>query len=305
MCATAVNKCLLLCALCVLGAAWSEARRSHRHGELQAELQSELFIFREQCALKQDPGPCKALKERYFFNIDTGRCETFEFGGCGGNDNNFLTKEKCEESCLVSEDKDPCELPEAPGPCRGLVSRYLYDPEIHGCRHFFYGGCFGNANNFRSMAECKSRCQNPDKNEQTTASPKVEEPEVVTRKLESVETTAATARMTVEGHAEALVQLSNRTKEKYAKESVVSAACLDPVDRGTCDGAERRYFYNSTSRRCQSFVYSGCGGNRNNFLHRRMCIKSCVTRLKDHRGMMGERMIRIRKKNLDKIKVSA
>lgn len=265
-----------------------------------------MYIFRELCALKQEPGPCKAIKLRYFFNIDTGRCETFEFGGCNGNDNNFLSKEDCEESCLVTDDKDPCQLPEASGPCRGLVSRYLYDPETKECIHFYYGGCYGNANNFKTMKECKAKCQTAGKNETTTPAPKVEEPEeVVTAKPESVETTAATARMTVEGQAEPLVQLSNRTKEKYANEAVLSAACLDPLDRGTCDEAERRYFYNSTSKRCQSFMYSGCGGNRNNFLHRRMCIKSCVPRLRDHKGMMGERTIRIRKKNLGKIKVSA
>lgn len=289
-----MDKCFLLCALCVLSADWSEGRRSHRNSGPQ----SELFIFREQCALKAEPGPCKALKLRYFFSIDSGHCETFEFGGCGGNDNNFLSKEECEESCVVSEDKNPCQLPEAPGPCRGLVSRYLYDPEIQDCRHFFYGGCFGNANNFRSMNECKTRCQNTDKTEQTTAAPKVEVPEANTLPLQ---TTAAAVQLIAEGHAEALVQFHNKTKEKYAKDE----ACWEREDRGSCDGAERRYFYNSTSRRCQSFMYSGCGGNRNNFLHRRLCIKTCGTRLKGHRGMMGEKMIRIRKKNLDKIKVSA
>lgn len=301
----AVNKCVLLCALlCVLSWNRSEARRTHAHGGLQ----SELFIFREQCALKQESGPCKAIKLRYFFNIDSGRCETFEFGGCGGNDNNFLNKEECEESCVVSEDKDPCGLPEAPGPCRGLVSRYLFDSEINDCRHFFYGGCFGNANNFRSINDCRARCHSTDQKGQTTASPKVEIPEVqnhAVRRLQPVVENPVTAQTTMEGHAEALVHISNRTKEKYAKESVLSEACLDGLDIGSCDGDERRYFYNSTSRRCQSFTFSGCGGNRNNFQTRRQCIKTCVVRIKDHRGMMGEKMIRIRKKNLDKIRVSA
>lgn len=301
----AVNKCFGLCALlCVLSAAQSEARRSHRHGGLQ----SELFIFREQCALKQEPGPCKALKLRYFFNIDSGRCESFEFGGCGGNDNNFLNKEECEDSCVVSEDKDPCGLPEAPGPCRGLVSRYLYDHQLQDCRHFFYGGCFGNANNFRSIADCRARCQNTDTNEQTTAPPKAEVTEVpthVVRRLQPVEP-AVTAQMTVEAHAEALLHITNKTKEKYAKEWPLSSACVDSVDRGGCDAEERRFFYNSTSRRCQSFIFSGCGGNRNNFQTRRHCIKTCVVRIKDHRGTTGEKMmIRIRKKNLDKIRASA
>lgn len=59
------------------------------------------------------------------------------------------------------DDKDPCHLEEAAGPCRGLVSRYFFDSRSQQCRHFYYGGCFGNANNFRSMAECQAKCPNP------------------------------------------------------------------------------------------------------------------------------------------------
>lgn len=59
------------------------------------------------------------------------------------------------------DDKNPCHLPEAPGPCRGLVTRYFFDSGIQQCRSFYYGGCFGNANNFRSLAQCQAKCQNP------------------------------------------------------------------------------------------------------------------------------------------------
>lgn len=59
------------------------------------------------------------------------------------------------------DNKNPCHLSEAPGPCRGLLSRYYYDSKSQQCKHFFYGGCFGNANNFRSMAECHAKCQSP------------------------------------------------------------------------------------------------------------------------------------------------
>lgn len=59
------------------------------------------------------------------------------------------------------DDKNPCHLDEAPGPCRGLLTRYFFDSGSQQCKHFFYGGCFGNANNFRSMAACQAKCQNP------------------------------------------------------------------------------------------------------------------------------------------------
>lgn len=63
---------------------------------------TEHSIFNELCALKDDEGPCKAIKDRFFFNIDNRRCELFEYGGCGGNANNFETLKECEKTCVVS-----------------------------------------------------------------------------------------------------------------------------------------------------------------------------------------------------------
>ncbi|KAG7278537.1 hypothetical protein CRUP_009801, partial [Coryphaenoides rupestris] len=112
----------------------------------EQEARSGPLVFVELCVKKEEPGPCKALRERFFFDIDVGHCRPFEYGGCGGNANNFHTLEDCRETCVVSADKSPCHLEEAPGPCRGLVTRYFFDSASQECRQFFYGGCFGNAN---------------------------------------------------------------------------------------------------------------------------------------------------------------
>uniref|UniRef100_A0A8C1IVC2 Tissue factor pathway inhibitor n=1 Tax=Cyprinus carpio TaxID=7962 RepID=A0A8C1IVC2_CYPCA len=176
-------------------------------------VRSELNIFHHSCALKKDEGPCKAIKDRFYFDIDTGRCELFEYGGCQGNANNFETLQECE-----GFQKIPCHLEEEPGPCRGLVPRYYFDYKSQECKRFFYGGCFGNANNFKTIKECHERCLqfNP--------------PEF----------------------------------------------CLSPVDRGDCDDSVRRFVYNTRTKRCQMFRYSGCGGNKNNFVHKRHCMKMCM-----------------------------
>uniref|UniRef100_A0A4W6CZH2 BPTI/Kunitz inhibitor domain-containing protein n=1 Tax=Lates calcarifer TaxID=8187 RepID=A0A4W6CZH2_LATCA len=131
----------------------------------------EHFIFNELCALKDEPGPCKAIKDRFFFNVDTGRCELFEYGGCGGNANNFETLEACEEMCVVSDDKNPCHLAEAPGPCRGLVTRYFFDTKSQRCKHFFYWWLFWQCQQFQEHGGVPDQMSEPSKIHQWSRGP--------------------------------------------------------------------------------------------------------------------------------------
>lgn len=36
-----------------------------------------------------------------------------------------------------------------------------------------------------------------------------------------------------------------------------------------------RFFYNSTSGKCEQFIYGGCGGNKNNFESVNDCQLAC------------------------------
>ncbi|XP_028993129.1 tissue factor pathway inhibitor a [Betta splendens] len=247
---------------------WLLVRRGSckRHGHDGAP--HEPLIFSELCALKDESGPCKAIKERFFFDVNTRTCQVFEYGGCGGNSNNFESLEECERTCIVTDDKDPCHLPEAPGPCRGLVTRYFFDTESQQCKSFFYGGCFGNANNFKSMEACQAKCQNPAKPSQA--------PEL--RRLEDAQPTFLTGEQTV---FESQVQLNNANQE--TKDLKRDPACLSPEERGTCEGEDRRFAFDPATRRCRAFIYSGCGGNDNNFQTRKQCFKKCIKRKSGHR----------------------
>jgi len=51
------------------------------------------------CQLPLDPGWCKAYFPSWGFNVRTGRCEQFIYGGCGGNANRFKTQAECERIC--------------------------------------------------------------------------------------------------------------------------------------------------------------------------------------------------------------
>ncbi|MCH7872778.1 MAG: BPTI/Kunitz domain-containing protein [Planctomycetes bacterium] len=51
------------------------------------------------CLLSPDPGPCDGVCPRVFYNASTEECESFVYGCCGGNANNFLTPEECQAAC--------------------------------------------------------------------------------------------------------------------------------------------------------------------------------------------------------------
>jgi len=52
--------------------------------------------------------------------------------------------------------------------------------------------------------------------------------------------------------------------------------CSLPVEVGPCRGYFPKWFYNSTSQRCEKFIYGGCQGNENRFETRELCESACV-----------------------------
>jgi hypothetical protein len=62
-----------------------------------------------RCTLPSAPGNCNAYFPAYFHNPKNGVCEPFVYGGCGGNDNRFETREECQAACPGgTPDLDAC-----------------------------------------------------------------------------------------------------------------------------------------------------------------------------------------------------
>ncbi|XP_045459858.1 spondin-1-like [Melitaea cinxia] len=63
-------------------------------------------ISQDVCKLPVSVGPCRGYEERWFFDTTRGACEPFGYTGCGGNANNFKTREGCQRVCTALNDTD-------------------------------------------------------------------------------------------------------------------------------------------------------------------------------------------------------
>ncbi|XP_063907898.1 kunitz/BPTI-like toxin [Zophobas morio] len=51
------------------------------------------------CHLPEDPGPCQALSIRWSYDSRRKDCYKFKYGGCHGNENNFVAYRPCMYKC--------------------------------------------------------------------------------------------------------------------------------------------------------------------------------------------------------------
>lgn len=57
--------------------------------------------------------------------------------------------------------------------------------------------------------------------------------------------------------------------------SIADLQCKLPPETGPCRARILAYFFNSTSHRCETFIYGGCQGNANRFGTADECATSC------------------------------
>ncbi|XP_031683959.1 LOW QUALITY PROTEIN: papilin-like [Oncorhynchus kisutch] len=56
-------------------------------------------VPRTTCSLPKAAGSCSGWTGRYFYDVTAAKCSHFWYGGCHGNDNNFLTRGDCQSRC--------------------------------------------------------------------------------------------------------------------------------------------------------------------------------------------------------------
>ncbi|CAN8009769.1 unnamed protein product, partial [Ixodes pacificus] len=255
----------------------------------------------EVCNLPADTGPCKAKMPRWYFNSETRECETFIYGGCRGNANNFLSRQLCLLTCALGT-RD-CEAPADPGPCKGYFPRWFFDVETSKCEQFIYGGCQGNLNNYYSKEQCESTCMRTHnctcctdvfKPASFLLQPPLKKKPSRFRNVGSLSYGFGWSaffpllyRSTQPDRSlskvlpfhpvflcrdAAAAQVLGRSRHQ---ETDFERDCLPEADSGPCFGYFPSWYFNVESGKCESFTYGGCKGNNNNYYVHADCVKTC------------------------------
>ncbi|TNM92986.1 hypothetical protein fugu_018388 [Takifugu bimaculatus] len=182
-------------------------------------------------------------------------------------------------NALALSPKAVCLLQVDEGPCRGDIERYYYNTITQKCELFSYGGCQGNANNFKSYQECQKTCFRIPKVPQICRFPSEVGPCRALLRKYFFNMTSMQCELFYYGGC---LGNSNRFEDLASCEEYCSpkkslpVLCLDPLDKGKCSASIPRYYYNAATKRCEEFAYSGCGGSSNNFVSRQSCKDVCM-----------------------------
>ena len=206
----------------------------------------------EFCFLSNEHGPCAERHMKWYYDRTDGICKQFQYGGCEGNGNRFQSKEECDYRCgevqgtfisrflnkqvyQIFVSVDPCTMPKVVGPCNDVVKQFYYEPRTDTCEEFEYSGCVGNKNRFEDQSSCETKCRQRSRPSDVNET----SPDVSTGVLP------------------------------------ISPICLAELDVGSCNGAITAYYYDTLTKNCQAFIYSGCEGNANRFQTEEQCQRLC------------------------------
>uniref|UniRef100_A0A8D0G1M4 BPTI/Kunitz inhibitor domain-containing protein n=1 Tax=Strix occidentalis caurina TaxID=311401 RepID=A0A8D0G1M4_STROC len=159
-----------------------------------------------------------------------------------------------------SDHADFCYLPSVCGSCKALFRRFFFNASSQQCEEFIYGGCGGNRNNFETKGECFQawkfgECPPPSR---TPLMP-------CERSCSSDDDCPGSERCCSTGCGQGC-------RLPLGGEGVPSPSS---PQRAPALGLFPRYAYNPATGTCQPFIYSGCGGNANNFRMVEECQRVC------------------------------
>ncbi|XP_037501197.1 papilin-like [Rhipicephalus sanguineus] len=109
-------------------------------------------------------GHCKPLKNTWSYCSLRNICVQFKDNECGVGDNQFISRQKCEEACVEPlGPKNPmCFRITTTGSCKIKDLAWYYDTSDGFCKMFNHGDCGRGGNHFTTEQKCLEVCQPRD-----------------------------------------------------------------------------------------------------------------------------------------------
>uniref|UniRef100_A0AC35TN92 Kunitz/Bovine pancreatic trypsin inhibitor domain protein n=1 Tax=Rhabditophanes sp. KR3021 TaxID=114890 RepID=A0AC35TN92_9BILA len=120
----------------------------------------------DSCTLPLDSGHCFDYVQKWYFNAESGVCDQFPYGSCGGNSNRFDSKLACEQRCVtaiapkVQTLPTQCLFDRDEGFGNEYHPIYYFNSKNLRCEQMVYKGKGGNANFFPNLRNCLEICTN-------------------------------------------------------------------------------------------------------------------------------------------------
>ncbi|KAK6030499.1 Kunitz/Bovine pancreatic trypsin inhibitor domain protein [Ostertagia ostertagi] len=144
-----------------------------------------------------------------------------------------------------------CKLPREQGNCGTYSNRWWFNAKTGNCEEFIYSGCQGNANNFETYKECQDYCRDARSEPQC---------------IQGTALTDSNGNFIICGGTTAASTTCPANHYCY----------YDGTTYGCCPTqAVTRWYYDSTTRTCQTYSFNGCDGNSNNFATQQDCKDYC------------------------------
>uniref|UniRef100_A0A915E6B1 Papilin n=1 Tax=Ditylenchus dipsaci TaxID=166011 RepID=A0A915E6B1_9BILA len=257
-----------------------------------------------RCELPKERGPCDKYELRFYFNTDLNECKYFFFGGCEGNENNFERVEECEQTCggasvgvkkpspvastpITQDSRDPSTTtlePSSSMPTAGQEtssstgsSTWSSDPSEQ-------------AATWLSTSDAPTTQEQPD----ASTAPQTESSSSSTTDSSTMTTAQTSARTAPHQHplnssrnqpcllSHSQLQTPNPT-DYYHHFPTTIQPMLAPTRSWlvlakfvcSCGGQFVRWSWNNEAKNCETFSYTGCNGNGNNFGSREECLSFC------------------------------
>uniref|UniRef100_A0A915AU27 BPTI/Kunitz inhibitor domain-containing protein n=1 Tax=Parascaris univalens TaxID=6257 RepID=A0A915AU27_PARUN len=282
------------------------------------------------CLLPRALGTGSGFLQRWYFSSQTGSCQPFTYTGLKGNENNFLTRERCEETCgpnpcpegrpFLGADGRPqsCNSSGQSSSCPRTYWCHTGANELNTvcCPGAVNNPCNlplvtgeGTANLERfyfdsSAGACRPFIYNGIKGNQNNfltllACQMVCQP-LQNPCIGQPATTAAGQVLFCSSTNKDTCPVNFWCHIGANPETTVCCPgatnpCSVPLSPGTGNAGLQRWYYNADDRECQPFQYNGMRGNQNNFESQAECARTCPEQLcllSIDRGACGGRQTR-------------